>query len=184
MRSFRARFTLCRREQRSVSRISKCLKTAPRTGGDSSLLKYLQANRNPIRFRLKEAPLVVLPDWDSSNKANSFKAVCEDSSIYRVLTWPNTSFNPRLGKHFRGIERHMSDRIIEKADMKAQVLGVTKTGNWTVSPEDYNKTFKSAVHEVVKSGITVDDLIHAKAFIESLVKESRAHRLSGVALLE
>lgn len=146
------------------------------TGGDSALLNYLKANRNAIRFRLKQAPLIILPDWDSSGKVSSFKAVCDDESIYRVMTWPDTSFNPNLSKKFRGIERHMSDRIIEKADETAQVLGKTKAGVLTVNPEDYNKTFKPAVYEVVKSGITADDLVHAKAFIGSLIKE--AERIS------
>lgn len=88
------------------------------------------------------------------------------------MTWPDTSFNPRLGKRFRGIERHMSDRIIEGADMNVQVLGKTRAGAWTVNPEDYNKKFKPAVHDVVLAGITMDDLAFAKAFIEELVKQA------------
>lgn len=141
------------------------------TGGDSSLLNYLKANRNAIRFRLKEAPLVILADWDSSKK-ESFKSVCKDASIYRVTTWPETSFNPRLSRHFRGIERHMSDRIIEAADASVGVLGKTSAEVWTVNPEDYNKLFKPAVYKVVSTGVTLDDLVHAKAFIEELVKEA------------
>jgi len=142
------------------------------TGGDSSLLEYLKANRTAIRFRLKQAPLLILLDWDSSGKASSFKSVCDDTSIYRVMAWPDTCFNPNLGKQFRGIERHMSDRIIEEADKTAKVLGTTQTGAWTVSPEDYNKKFKPAVHDVVKAGITADDLTYARTFIEELVKQA------------
>jgi predicted ATPase len=142
------------------------------TGGDTALLNYLKANRNAIRYRLKQAPLLILPDWDSSGKASSYKSVCDDESIYRVMTWSESSFNPHLSKKFRGIERHMSDRIIEKADETAQVLGKTRSGGWTVNPEDYNKTFKPTVYEVVKAGITMDDLVHARAFIESLVREA------------
>ena len=136
------------------------------------MLNYLKANRNPIRFRLQEAPLIILPDWDSSSKANAFKSVCDDTSIYRVMTWPDSSFNPKLAKCFRGIERHMSDRIIDEANQSAQVLGTKPDGQWTVTPEDYNKKFKPAVNQVVENGITYEDLIYVKDFIERLIQEA------------
>jgi predicted ATPase len=146
------------------------------TGGDSALLNYLKANRNAIRFRLKQSPLIILPDWDSSGKVSSYKSVCNDDSIYRVMIWPDTSFNPKLGNQFKGIERHLSNRIIDEADKKAKVLGKTKDNSWTVNREDYNKKFKPAVNEVVRSGITLVDLIHVEAFIKLLVNAAEQVR--------
>ena len=142
------------------------------SGGDSALLNYLKPNRSAIRVRIKEAPIIVLPDWDASKRAKSYEAICEDRSIYRVMTWPKGSFNPTLDACFKGIERHMADRIIEEADRAVGVLGTTSKGRWTIHPEQYNKKLKPAIASVVSKGIVEDDLVHCRKFLEELIAQA------------
>ena len=140
------------------------------TGGDE-LLNYLKTNRNVIKVRAKEAPIAVLLDWDAKSKKAKYEKVCPDKNIYKVRIWPDSSFNPQLGECFRGIERHMSNRIIKEADAKVKVLGKTQASNYTVAPKEYNGVFKMAVYDVVKNGITDSDLLYVKDFINQLVTE-------------
>lgn len=93
----------------------------------------------------------------------------DKGDAYKVLVWPDTTFNLKLGKAFHGIERHISDRIVNEADANVGVLGTKADGSRTVSKEDYGK-FKDAVHAVVTKGLSVDDLVHARLFIEELAK--------------
>lgn len=142
------------------------------TGGDTEVLKYIKANVNAIKTRYKGAPLIVLLDWENAKKEQEFKRLLTGDDPYKVLSWPNSAFNPKLDKSFRGIERHMPDRIIDAASAVSNVLGTKRNGIKMVSSEDYGD-FKKAVFDVVMQGITADDLIHAKTFLQSLLAELR-----------
>lgn len=141
------------------------------TGGVSNLQKYLKSNQQLLSMRMDGAPITVLLDWDSKSKVKEFKKYCNDDSLYKVSAWPDTSFNPALNKKFKGIERHISDRIIEAANSECSVLGKTHSDEWTVSPNDYNEKFKPAVYDIVKRGIITDDLDYVKDFVTGLIKD-------------
>jgi len=155
-----------------VSFLEKLDDSSGATGGDSSLQKYLKSHQQLLSVRTPEAPIIVLLDWDATNKVAEFRKYCGDSSRYKVFAWPESSFNPALNEKFKGIERHMSNRIIEAANLNCSVLGKTNGGAWTVSPNDYNKKFKPAVYDVVQGGITADDLVHVDSFISELVRNT------------
>lgn len=142
------------------------------TGGDTEVLKYVKANISAIKTRLKEAPLIVLLDWENAKKEQEFKKLFTEGDPYMVLSWPESASNPKLSKSFRGIERHMSDRIIEEADTEVNVLGTKRDGVKTVHSDDYGK-LKEAVFKVVQQGITSDDLIYVKSFLQDLLRDLR-----------
>lgn len=142
------------------------------TGGVEELLKYVKANVNAIKTRYKEAPLIVLLDWDAVKKEQEFKKLFDSTDPYMVHVWPATAFNPKLSKVFHGIERHMPDRIIEAADDKASVLGEKKDGTKTVNKDDYGK-LKEEIFAIVQQGITSDDLIYVKSFLQDLLRDLR-----------
>ncbi len=154
-----------------VSFLEELDNTNGATGGDSNLQKYLKSHRQLLSMRLAGAPIIVLLDWDSINKVKEFKKYCGDSTCYKVFSWPDSSFNPALNEKFKGIERHMTDRIVNKANSNCNILGRTQSGTWTVSPDDYNNKFKPAVYEVVKAGIIADDLVHVKDFVNELIQD-------------
>ena len=155
----------------NVSYLEVLDNTGGATGGDGNLQKYLKAHQQQLSMRIPGSPVIVLLDWDSAGKVSELKKYCNDSSRYKVLAWPDSSFNPALNAKFKGIERHMSDRIVEDANAKCSVLGKTARGTWTVSPDDYNKKFKPAVYDVVKKGITADDLVHLRDFVGQLMQD-------------
>jgi len=141
------------------------------TGGDRNLQGYLKSHRHLLGHRMKEAPIIVLLDWDSASKQEEFEKYCDDKTRYQVFSWPETSFNPSLNRHFKGIERHMTDRIIDQANSRCKVLGRKESGEWTFAPDDYNKKFKPAVYDIIREGITADDLVYVSDFIHSLLRE-------------
>ena len=138
-------------------------------GGVEEMLRYIKTNASAIKVRGKEAPVIILLDWDSAKKEQEFKKILDPDAPYKVLVWPDSAFNPKLDKAFHGIERHMSDRIIEAADVIIQVLGTKKDGSKTINRDDYGK-LKEEAFRVVQQGIALDDLIHAKEFLQELLR--------------
>ena len=138
-------------------------------GGVEELLKYIKLNASAISARATEAPVIVLLDWDSGKKKQDFEKLLDDNAPYKVFVWPDSAFNSRLGKAFHGIERHMPDRIIKKADSTISVLGKKKDNSFTVHKDDYG-SFKTEVLRVVQCGIKLDDLIHAKPFLQQVLR--------------
>ena len=138
------------------------------TGGVEELKKYIKVNTKANEARFKDAPIVVLLDWDSAQKIPEFEKLIPKGTPYSVFAWPSTSFNPKLGHAFRGVERHMSDRIIKAADSVTDVVGKTKSGTKTVSSTDYGR-FKEEVFKIVQKGITRNDLRFCVAFFQELL---------------
>ena len=138
-------------------------------GGVDEMLKYIKANVSAIGVRGKEAPVVVLLDWDSSKRKPDFEKLLGTGDSYKVFVWPEPAFNPKLGKAFHGIERHMPDRIIDAADDATQVVGTKKDGSKTVHKDDYGK-FKEEAFKVIQQGITLDDLVFVKDFLQELLR--------------
>lgn len=136
-------------------------------GGVDEMKKYIKANVDVIRARITTAPVIVLLDWDSGNKKSDFEGLLNDAAPYRVSVWPESAFNPRLGKSFHGIERHLPDRVIDAADRALRVVGQRTDGTRTIASEDLGR-FKQEVARVVDIGITESDLVHARAFLSSL----------------
>ena len=135
------------------------------TGGVDDLYRYVKANVQPIKARRKDAPVVVVLDWDSVSKKEGFAELFGTNDPFKVVTWPDTSFNPKLSKSFRGIERHFSDRMIRQARKKASELFFrSANGIWSVQSSDFGKV-KELLFELVKEGLEEEDFIHARPFI-------------------
>jgi predicted ATP-dependent endonuclease of OLD family len=139
------------------------------TGGVDEMLKYIKANLNALRTRVSTAPVIIVLDWDSASKKAEFEKHLKQTDPCIVLVWPETTFNPNLGKAFRGIERHLSDRILDQAD-DADLLGTTTAGTRTVGKDDL-RTLKTKILDVMELGIVLDDLQYARPFIDELVRQ-------------
>jgi AAA domain, putative AbiEii toxin, Type IV TA system len=138
------------------------------TGGDDHIVKYIRTNVSALRTRITSAPVLVVFDWDSAAKKKELDKHIADVEACRAYVWPATAFNPRLGKAFHGIERHMSDRIIDAAEAAVELLGTKTDGSVTISKNDYG-CFKEAVYQVVKKGLQEADLTYARPFVEEIV---------------
>jgi predicted ATPase len=147
----------------SVSYVGK-LGTGPETGGVDELQRYVKESASAIRSRPKEAGVFVLLDWDAQSRRKEFEKYV---GIDHVFVWPDSSFNPRLGKAFRGLERVMSDRIINEADGLSGVLGYKRDGTPTIAASDLD-AFKKSILEVLVKGIADSDLIHGEAYLKQM----------------
>ncbi len=139
-----------------------------KTGGTNDLLQFLKVNSGLLRVRIADAPVLVLLDWDSKGKKREFEKICDDGA-YQVHVWPDTSFNPSLGASFHGIERHMSDRIIDLANENCGLVGTTTDGKKIVEHSKYGE-FKSATHKVVNFALFLEDLEFVNSFLKTIIQ--------------
>lgn len=137
------------------------------TGGVEELLKYIKSSLSALRTRLSTAPVIVVLDWDSASKKVEFERHIRATDPCKVLVWPDTTFNPSLSKAFHGIERHLTDRVINEAD--GGQVGTKRDGTKTIARDDLG-AFKSRVLTVLERGITTADLEHARPFIVELMR--------------
>lgn len=144
------------------------------TGGRDKLRQYLKASVRAIRTRVKDAPVIVVLDWETPQKVLAeFQSIMNSDDPFRVLKWPESTVNPCLSRAFKGLERHLPDRIICEADKRSgSVLGTTADDKYTISSDDRGD-FKRKAYEVVHEGILKADLIHAEPFIQCIIKECR-----------
>jgi len=138
------------------------------TGGVEHMLRYIKSNANAVRMRSKDAPVIVLLDWDSEKKRDEFQKPFKPEDPIRVMVWPESAFNPRLGPTFRGIERHMSDRLIAEADI-SRVVGDKPDGTRIIERKEYD-ALKERIYNVVLTDLKREDLGFAEAFLQELGK--------------
>jgi hypothetical protein len=60
---------------------------------------------------------------ESSSKKIEFEKYIGDTDRAKVLVWSEDTFNPHLGKALRGLERHLTDLIIDEAGGGSQRQG-------------------------------------------------------------
>lgn len=136
------------------------------TGGVEDLYRYVKSNIQPIKARRKDAPVIVVLDWDSASKKETFAKLFTTNDPFKVLAWPESSFNPKLSKSFRGIERHFSDRMIRQARKEAPDLFFRSAKKiWSVQSGDLGKV-KEILFECVQEGLEEEDFNYARSFVE------------------
>jgi hypothetical protein len=140
------------------------------TGGWTEMLSYVKTNIGAIRTRLPAAPLVIVLDWDSASRKTEFQKQIGDTDRAKVLVWPENTFNPHLGRAFRGLERHLTDRIIDEAG--EGFIGTKADGTKTIARDELG-AFKQRVLAILQRGLTVADLQHARPFITLLAEAIR-----------
>ena len=139
------------------------------TGGVESLLRYVKSNAGAIRMRVSNAPVIVVLDWDSEKKKGEFlQPFKPDRDPFRVLVWPEATFNPKLGLTFRGVERHMSERLVAEADFGTGKIATRLDGTLMVERKDYSE-LKEKIFAIVQKDLTVADLTFARPFINQII---------------
>lgn len=144
-------------------------------GGTDKLRKYIKDNASAIQARRPEAPVVVLLDWDARTKVDGFSGLINAANTYKVLAWPDSALNPKLGRSFKGVERAYSERIIKQAIDDGAQIGIKKNGQYVVSSDEYEK-IKQQLAVVVRSSLIPEDLSHCREFLREVLSSA------GVAL--
>ena len=142
-------------------------------GGIEHLRRYIRESAAAIRARAEGAPVIIVLDWDAARHLSSFETLVNSSDRYKVLVWPASAFNPALGESFKGLERHLSDRIVNEADRSLNVIGTTGSGQRTIGGDALGN-FKRAANEVIRANLLLNDLQHSRAFIESIIAATEA----------
>jgi hypothetical protein len=135
------------------------------------MLSYVKANAAAIRTRLPEAPLVIVLDWDSASKKPEFEKHLRGTDRAKVLVWPDSTFNPRLGSAFHGLERHLTDRLILEAGK--ELVGTKPDETLTIGKDELG-VLKSRVLSLLQKGIQHSDLQHARPFIAEVLQTIRS----------
>lgn len=144
------------------------------TGGVDDNYRYIKSHAKAIKARRNSTPLIVVLDWETVNKEGQFRSLFTADDAFKVIVWPSTSFNPKLNTNFKGIERHFSDRLIEKAESKGANIYTNKnTGIRSVQSNEYG-VVKKILSEIVKEGLEEADLIYAKDFVKEILRAAEA----------
>jgi predicted ATP-dependent endonuclease of OLD family len=138
------------------------------TGGKDEIVKYVKAHKAAIKARPKTAPLIVIFDFDARGKKTEIERYFSPMDPIKVLIWNDEGCNPKLDKSFKGIERFFSDRIILEAENLGAQIARTRKGICKIARDDISE-MKNKCNEVVKGGITNDDLIYSKPFLTDIV---------------
>jgi hypothetical protein len=145
------------------------------TGGVDQLLNYTKDNAKVIKLRQKDAPIVVVLDWDSARKANQFRKPFGADDPFKIFAWPEASFNPKLGRTFHGIERHFSDRMIEEAERRGAQIYRNRNGICSVQNDEYGEV-KNTLNGIVNEGLKEEDFVHARDFIKEILRATGSHQ--------
>jgi 5S rRNA maturation endonuclease (ribonuclease M5) len=151
------------------------LEPTQKTGGKEDLLRYVQNHASAIKTRRKDAPVIVLLDWDAAAKKESFQKHFKSTDPFKVLSWPDSALNPKLGATFHGIERAYSDRIIEEAEKKGANLFKSPDGTCAIGDAAEYGKIKQILHGVVKEGLEPADLKQSRVFLEEILSAADAN---------
>lgn len=137
-------------------------------GGDRALKAFLKENLQPLSARSAEAPVLVVLDWDAAREIDGLNDVLSETSS-RAVAWDATQANPRLGESFKGVERFLSDRIIEQADRAIGGVVGHRRDCLVVVPRDYDR-LKGEVQKVVADGLALQDIAFAAPFLKNIAE--------------
>lgn len=138
-------------------------------GGVDALLKFIKSNADAILSRPKEAPVIVVLDWDARNHVRKFENAFTDANeVLQIVVWKELQANPTLDSSFHGIERFYSDRMINEADQNAPgIIGMTVDSRKVLPSDSYGR-IKQALAKVVAQGLKNEDIVFAKEFVQEL----------------
>ena len=140
------------------------------SGGDA-LYQTLKYNQHVVQSRPNSAPVVVLRDWEATDKAK-YDAVLRLHPYSECLIAPGANTNPELDEEFVGIERFLSTDFIKNGVEPAK-LG-TENGKYTIKKRNLNAA-KQSLAALAGTGETVGP------FMESLARwlDAEVNRILG-----
>lgn len=146
------------------------LEDQPTGGGVQNLLSYIKSNVGAIRARPSGSPVIVVLDWDAASKKPEFERRFNAGDPFEVRAWPDSYFNPSLGKTFRGVERYLSNRLIEAAEKEGSItLGRTKAQVCVVEKDEYAKLKQILCRIIERDGLRPSDLQYAEPFVREVL---------------
>jgi predicted ATP-dependent endonuclease of OLD family len=138
------------------------------SGGIDAIIKYIKSNVKVIKNRNRKYPVIVILDWDAKGKANEIMNFFNVEDPIRVIVWDENKANPKLGKEFRGMERFLSDRIMDTIKNKhPEILMFNETTKKFVISSSYNE-LKDKASKLIREELKESDLEFARHILEQL----------------
>jgi len=138
------------------------------TEGVDAMVKYIKSNVKVIKNRNKKYPVIIVLDWDAKQKENEIKRYFTDGDPIKVIVWEENNANPKLGKEFKGMERFLSDRIMNIIKNKhPEILMFNETTKKFVISSSYNE-LKDKASKLIREELKESDLEFARHILEQL----------------
>ena len=137
------------------------------TGGVGELKTYIKQRAGAIKTRPANSSVFVLLDWEESNQVAGIQRFVSQPQLI-VQAWPSKDANPKLDESFKGIERFLSDRIVQIAADRCSAISTTGSGQRTVQQGQY-AVVKSELRRAWESDFRVEDLHWMRPMLESLL---------------
>lgn len=141
-----------------------------KTGGDGDTLKYFKENKEVIKNRSQNAPVIMILDWDSKNKKSDYDTLAAKcDGRLKIFLWPENQANPKLGDSFKGIERFYPERLIELVmSICPNKIASKPDGTRTIQKTEYEGIKSALSKEIEKNKLTDADLTFAKTFLSEI----------------
>lgn len=118
--------------------------------GTSAMLVFIEKNREALKSRNPNAPVVALLDWEEEKVESLLKKLGKDIESFKVLRFDARSSNPDLLDSFKGIERYYPTGIVSAAAGSHGVVGKLADGRWTVLKYKQYDSFKGAALKLIE----------------------------------
>lgn len=157
----------CRRKPRVVD--LSILHGGSKTGGDGDVVNYVTYAENEIRTRAQDAPVVVVFDWDSRGKATKLSGRFREGDPFSAIGWPDDALNPKIPSSVKGIERALSDRLVEIAIKQDAEIHLARNGKSWVFDVGTMPSTKAILSKIVAEHMELEDLAGCQGFLEEVI---------------
>lgn len=124
-------------------------------GGDS-LKKYLNMNRAAIASRPDAAPILVLRDWETSDR-DDYVRILKEHQYSTCIVFPEELANPELDRMFVGIERYLTTEHALSFFKRREIMkSLDEPPIYSVSRQTFMRE-KSRMEASVRSGHEVGE---------------------------
>lgn len=148
-----------------------------RRGGKDKIVSFLKNSHGLVKNRSKEAPLIILLDWDVSKQdlERARTAYGQDGKRY-VQRMSEAYCNPQVGKDFKGVERFYPASVIAAAHQAGElIVGVQQGKPYSVSQDQLNSG-KGALRDRV---LAVDSIKELKELAKVVMDVEKLYRHEG-----
>jgi hypothetical protein len=153
------------------------LDTKEKRGGKDKIVRFLKNSHGLVQNRSKEAPLIVLLDWEVSNQdlERAREAYGKGGSKY-VQRISEANCNPQVGKDFKGIERFYPPSVITDAHQAEElIVGIQQGKPYSVSQDQLNSG-KGALRKRV---LAIDSVKKLKELAKVAMDVEKLYRQEG-----
>lgn len=122
----------------------------PSLGGGSGVVTYLRQNPSLVAARPDSAPVLVLKDWEVSNKdVSDAEKALRPHATSTALRMPEDLANPELGPKFRGIERMLPTDVVAKVVPAAALVPASRAQEYPlgIQPGELERYKKRLLEE-------------------------------------